>query len=186
MAPDPPRLIVLNGPPACGKSTLSRRYAEEHPLTLNLDLDRLRALIGSWRSAPGESGTLVRAAALAAARAHLAAGHDVVIPQFVAHPEFLERIERLAREVGARFHEVVLMDSKANVLRRFVERTRTSADRSHQEAHELLEAGGGLPELAAMHDRLRVVVASRPAARVVPAVEGRVEETYRAFLAALS
>ncbi len=30
-----PRLIALNGPPACGKSTLARLYAEDHPLTLN-------------------------------------------------------------------------------------------------------------------------------------------------------
>jgi predicted kinase len=37
-----PRMILLNGPPSCGKSTLARRYAQEHPLSLNLDVDRIR------------------------------------------------------------------------------------------------------------------------------------------------
>jgi hypothetical protein len=30
------RLILFNGPPAAGKSTLARRYVDEHPLALNL------------------------------------------------------------------------------------------------------------------------------------------------------
>lgn len=37
-----PRVIMLNGPPGCGKSTLARRYVGEHPFTLNLDIDRIR------------------------------------------------------------------------------------------------------------------------------------------------
>jgi cytidylate kinase len=31
-----PRLIVINGPPGCGKSTLAQMYADEHSLTLML------------------------------------------------------------------------------------------------------------------------------------------------------
>jgi len=45
-------MIVLNGPPGCGKSTLARMYAEDHPLALNLDIDRIRSLIGRWRDDP--------------------------------------------------------------------------------------------------------------------------------------
>ena len=37
------RLIVINGPPECGKSMLARRYTDEHPLALNLDIDVLRS-----------------------------------------------------------------------------------------------------------------------------------------------
>lgn len=44
-----PQLILLNGPPAVGKSTLAARYADDHPGTLNLDIDLLHPLIGGQR-----------------------------------------------------------------------------------------------------------------------------------------
>ena len=65
------RLVLLNGPPASGKSTIARRYAAEHPLTLVIDIDQVRAAIGGWRDDPYAAGLLARAAALAAARVHL-------------------------------------------------------------------------------------------------------------------
>lgn len=43
------RLIHLNGPPGIAKSTLSARYADRHPGTLNLDADVLHRLIGEAR-----------------------------------------------------------------------------------------------------------------------------------------
>jgi len=120
--PAAPRMIVLNGPPGCGKSTLARMYAEDHPLALNLDIDRIRSLIGRWRDDPHAAGLLAREIALAAARAHLAAGHDVVIPQFLGRLAFLEQAEQVARQAGASFHEIVLLDSKDNAIRRFEQR----------------------------------------------------------------
>jgi len=166
-------LIVLNGPPGSGKSTLAQRYVDEHPLALNLDVDRIRALIGGWRDVPDQSGPLARAIALAAARTHLAAGHDVVIPQFLGRPAFLEQVEHLAHEVGADFHEIVLLDSKENALRRFVSRADASA-------------AVALDELSTMYDRLLAIIASRPAARVVPTTDGRPEQAYQDFLHSLS
>jgi hypothetical protein len=97
-----PRMILLNGPPSCGKSTLARRYAQEHPLSLNLYVDRIRDLIGGWQDEPHTAGLLARALALATARTHLMAGYDVVIPQFLARAEFIEQIEQLAGERLAR------------------------------------------------------------------------------------
>jgi predicted kinase len=165
-------LIVLNGPPGSGKSTLAQRYVDEHPLALNLDVDRVRALIGGWRDVPDRSGPLARAIALAAARTHLAAGHDVVIPQFLGRPAFLEQVERLAREVGADFHEIVLLDSKENALRRFASRATTNPATAD--------------ELSTMYDRLLVIIAARPAARVVSTTDGRPEQAYQDFLNSLS
>ncbi|KFZ83471.1 hypothetical protein ED92_06095 [Amycolatopsis sp. MJM2582] len=174
-----PRLIVLNGPPACGKSTLARLYADDHPLTLNLDIDRLRGLLGAWRENAAKAGTLARDLAVGAARTHLLAGHDVIVPQFLGRADLLERLETLAGETAAEFHEIVLLDTKDNVLRRFAERTRAAAEPEHVEAHEML---GGPERLAEMYDRLVALIATRPKAVVVRTSAGRIEQAYQGLL----
>jgi predicted kinase len=179
-------MIVLNGPPGCGKSTLARMYADEHPLALNLDIDRVRSLIGRWREDPHAAGLLARAIALAAARAHLAAGHDVVIPQFLGRLAFLEQAEQVAEQAGASFHEIVLLDTRENAVRRYTERTGTEAGPGHVEDHEMIRQRVGPAELSAMYDRLMSVIAARPAAKVVPTSSGQVDQAYRDFVRSLS
>jgi predicted kinase len=181
-----PRLIVLNGPPGCGKSTLARMYADEHPLVLNLDIDQLRGALGRWRDDPHTAGLLAREIAFAAARTHLAAGHDVVIPQFLGRLAFLEQLEQLADEAGAAFHEIVLLDSKENALRRFAERGQEAAGSAAAAAHQLADHRGGPGELSAMYDRLAFVIASRRTAKVVPTRSGQVRQAYQAFLGSLT
>ena len=44
-----PRLIHLNGLSRVGKSSLARRYGDDNPGTLVLDIDVLVGLIGGWR-----------------------------------------------------------------------------------------------------------------------------------------
>src|SRR3954451_25050594 len=114
-----PRLVHLNGPPGIGKSTLARLYVRDHPLSCCLDIDSFRRLIGGWDVHPEESGQLARQMALAMAREHLGSGHDVVLPQFVARPEFVSRLSGVATEAGADFFEVVLLDEPGPASARF-------------------------------------------------------------------
>jgi predicted kinase len=168
------KLVFLNGPPGSGKSTLARRYADDHPPALALDVDRIRAMVGGWRAAPGDAGLLAREIALAAARTHLAAGHDVVVPQLVARPGFPERLAALARECGASFHEVVLLPGRAETFRRFAARGKAEVET----AEPLTEA-----QFSQAYDRVAAYVAERS----VPVVQaGSPEETYRALLASLT
>ncbi|HEV2886883.1 MAG TPA: AAA family ATPase, partial [Jatrophihabitans sp.] len=67
-------LLLLNGPPGVGKSTLARLLVRDHPLALCLDIDLLRRSIGRWDEHPRESGLLARDIAVAAARVHLLSG----------------------------------------------------------------------------------------------------------------
>lgn len=174
---------MLNGLAGCGKSTLAQRFADEHPLVLNLDIDRLRGMLGCWRDELHEAGLTARALALAVARIHLTGGRDVVVPQFLGRPEFLEQLERLAHETGAVFREIVLLDSKVNALRRFSARS-TSGESAARAACELVHDPGPA-ELARMYDRLMATIATRPGVRLVQSVDGQVEQAYRDFLAGL-
>lgn len=179
-----PRLIVINGPPGFGKSTLARMYADEHPLTLVLDIDQIRASLGRWQDQLGPAGVAARVVAAAAAKAHLLAGHDVVVPQYLGRAAFLDELERLAAGAGAVFTEVVLMSSREEALRAFDARA-SSADPADARAHELSAHRTGEAGLIELYDRLAGLLRTRPAARAIPRIEGQPGRAYAGLLAAL-
>jgi chloramphenicol 3-O-phosphotransferase len=113
-----PRLVLLNGPPGVGKSTLARRYVADRPLTLALEIDTLRAMLGAWLEHSDESGPLARRLALAVAAAHLREERDVVVPQLLTRRDFVDALRATAEANGATFHEVTLMDDREAVLER--------------------------------------------------------------------
>lgn len=87
-----PRLVVLNGPPAAGKSTMAKRYADAHPMTLRIDVDELRGWLGAWTESPHDAGLRARALAVAMTRDHLRAGHDVVVAQLYGWSDHLDQL----------------------------------------------------------------------------------------------
>ena len=176
------RLILLNGPPGSGKSTLAQAYVDDHPLALNLDIDLVRRLLGQWQEHQEASGLLAREMALAMAREHLRAGHDVVIPQYVARLHFIEQVEELAVECNAEFHEIVLLGNRDASLRRVVRRSEEAAVPAHVEAQDLVDRNGGLPGLEQMYDRLLLVIDSRPRARILETVDGQIARAYSELL----
>jgi predicted kinase len=180
-----PRLSVLNGPPGSGKSTLAQRYVEDRPMSLSLDVDRLRGMLGRWADDPSQAGELARAIARAAAEVHLRAGHDVVVPQFLARPAFLEQLEHLAAQVGAAFHEIVVLAADDELMRRFDERTRQGREQIHLDAQHLLDAQGGSAALPALQADLMALVATRPGATLLETTTGDAAEAYRGLLALL-
>jgi predicted kinase len=178
-----PSLILLNGPPAVGKSTLARMYTGDHSLALNLDIDRLRAQLGRWREDPGAAGLAARRITLAAVRAHLTAGYDVVVPQLVARLEFIEQLEVAALDSGAVLSEVMLLDERDSLRARYRERVRQEAAAGHEPiaATDLTDA-----QLAEFYERLLPVVKARPATIVIRSPAGDVAATYRELLTRLS
>jgi predicted kinase len=114
-------LLLINGAPAVGKSTLAHRYADEHPLALIIDIDWIRTHLGQWAELD-ESKLVARELALALARAHLRSGHDVIVPQYLGRPEYRERLRLLAAETDVPFVEVLLTDEAVRITQRFRKR----------------------------------------------------------------
>jgi predicted kinase len=172
------RLILLNGPPGIGKSTLAQRFVDEHPLALDLDLDSVRRMLGRWDEHPIDAGLLARAMTLEMARVHLCAGHDVIVPQYLGRPQFIAQAEQVAHDAGARFLEFVLMDGRDNCVQRFHRRSARAATTAHVEAGALMEQFGGQPALEAMYDRLLLLLSHRPGAQVIQSRDGQADAAY--------
>src|SRR5215467_1848477 len=103
------RLIHLNGPSKVGKSTLARRYADNHPGTLCLDVDVLVGQVDGWREDFSAAFLVATSHGLDLVKSHLHDGQDVVIPQLVTIFDQGNPFEAAATEVGARFVEVALL-----------------------------------------------------------------------------
>jgi predicted kinase len=180
-----PRLVLLNGAPSTGKSTLARLYAERHPLTLALDLDLLRSMLGGWLDQPTEAGLMARSMAIAAARVQLLAGRDVIVPQYLGRIEFVLELEQLALQTGAGFIEIAMMCDPREVAGRFHRRSTRPEMSTHIDAAQLLERSGGPAELHAMFARLEDVLSRRPQTVHIESVDGRIEDSYAALVTAI-
>jgi predicted kinase len=177
------RLILLNGLPGSGKSTLAARYAADHPLTLALDIDDLRRMLGGWLERPREAGLLARRMAIELARLQLRGGRDVVVPQFLGRPYFVDELAELCTTEGAQFVEIVLRSAAGDDEARFRRRVADPETPAHCDAAALYErTDWTFPE---MYRALLDVVGGRPATLTIWTVEGDVDGAYRNLLAAV-
>lgn len=177
-----PKLIILNGPLGIGKSTLASRFAEEHPLTLRLDIDEIRTHISHWREEADKSAVSSKQMALAMAATHLSLGHSVVVPQIVQKSEFFEQFEKVANESNADFVEVLLLTDKGEAIRRFKERNYAQGHASGFRPGGLIDTGGREVKLAAMYDAMIEAANQRPNTIRIESEFGKEDETYRKLL----
>lgn len=113
------RLIVLNGPPASGKSTLAERLAAQTPGALWIDVDHIKELIEDWSGEP--SGLLARDVTTAMATDALAHG-DVVMSQMFAQAAGLDQVRSVASAIGSETLELMLTPDRDECHRRFIDR----------------------------------------------------------------
>lgn len=176
-------MLVVNGPPAVGKSTIARRLRDDRPLSLLVDCDDLWPLIGGWEQ-HDNSQELAVAAGLAMARVHLEAGYDVVAPQLAVDLDFFEAVDALARETAATCHEIVLTGDPVRVAAQFRRRRaeRTTAGEPDVSANI---ADDRLDEvIGSVTEALAALAVARPRTLVVP-TDGGVDATYLRVVNAL-
>ena len=180
-----PRLILLNGPPAIGKSTLAQRLVQDHPLALNLDIDGLRRSLGRWDEHDG-SKAIARGLAKVLALSHLTAGHDVVLPQLLLRDDAIEEFRNVAAEARADFVEIVLLASKTDSVERFRRRRAdlAASGEMHPEMH--IEPGKEDEAVLFSDARLRAMAASRASVHVIETTNGAVDGAYGAVAEVLT
>lgn len=154
-------------------------------MSLVLDIDVVRSLLGASTDAPEAAGLAARSLAVAMARTHLRAGHDVIVPQFLAREHFVIDLETLAADEHVAFVEVALITTVDDTLAAFAARSEAAAEPEHRDATLLVERAGGAAALAAMHARYTALVECRPAAIRIDATRGDIEASLARITAAI-
>ena len=168
-SPSVPALVLLNGAPGSGKSTLAALLAAQRPMALALDIDTLKHALGGWVEDLQASGLQARRLAVALIRQHLADGYDVILGQYLARTAFLEELEQLAADCGARFVEVALILDEVTLAQRLGDR-RERPDRPEQALNDRFVGPDDAGELVRS---IQDVLQDRPNARLVEASRER-------------
>jgi predicted kinase len=154
-----PVLVLLNGAPGVGKSALAGRYLARRPDARSVEVDRLRMQLDGWEH--DESTRLMaRDLALTAIEESLGEGRDVLVPQYLGRPDFVDQLAATAVAAGARFVHIHLHTDVEVVERRFLQRRRDleAAGTRHPEA-EIVDVGAALADALA---RLQSLAEARP------------------------
>lgn len=179
-------LVLLNGPPASGKSTIAQRFVDARPLSLNLDVDVVRGMLGGWLDDPAKSGLTARSLALVMAQAHLTAGRDVIVPQFLGRSDFIEQLSGVAVHSGATFVETALWIDREAAIAAFAIRRAAPSTRAHHDAAALVDRSEHADPVGQMYDTFVQLLEQRPHTRRVDVVVGDIDETFVRFEQALN
>jgi predicted kinase len=175
-----PKCILLGGFAGCGKTTIARKYAAEHPLALSIEGDDIIVSLGQWRENIEEAVECKLALTTALAETHLQRGHDVIIPFLLTDEHSANYFEALAQKCRADFYEVTLNVEKDEALRRLFKRGTWGEE--------------GLPPLTAadkpkaghLYAKMQAVTMLRPQMQYISAKEGDIEGTYKELLSIVS
>ena len=180
------RLIHLNGPPGIGKSTIASAFADRHPGVLNLDIDRVAAMIGGWGDRFSDSFEAGRLLAVAMARVHLANGHDVIMPQMMTNVNAgeLADFESAAAAAKAEYCRILLTANVDSSVDRCMERAKTG-DPRQDVVSKVIDERGGQDFLRKLHAQVTQFTADRQPHSVIDCERLTVEQTYQAVEAAL-
>ena len=110
------KLILLNGFAASGKTTLTKRYIDDHPLALGLEHDELVVMLGQWEEHEKEAREKVFLLMKNMVSTHLKSGNDVVLPYLLTNSTHAEEFENIANENGAKFIEIILSKDRDEAI----------------------------------------------------------------------
>jgi hypothetical protein len=180
------RLRHLNGPPGIGKSTVASAFADRHPGVLNLDIDRVTALIGGYRDMFSDSFEVGIQLAAAMAQVHLVSGRDVIMPQMMTtvNAGELAVFESVAAAANAEYCQVLLTARLESAVDRCMERAK-GGDPGQEVVSQVIHENGGRDFLRMLHAQVTRYAAGRRPYAVIDCERLTVEQICAAVEAAL-
>lgn len=117
-----PKLIVLNGFAAAGKTTIANMYITEHDMAMALEADALVDAIGNWVNHREDVRQITFELTKSILRTYLSSGHDVILPYLVNDAREVEEFEAIAHSCSADYYEVLLYNEPAEAISRLLKR----------------------------------------------------------------
>jgi predicted kinase len=171
-----PKLILLYGFASSGKTTISKKYLEQHPLSLSIEGDQIISMMGCWREHEAEAREIVFEHTKEMAQLHLRKGHDVLLPYLLTNPEHASIFETIADEMAIDFYEVYIKIERDEAIKRLLSRGVWGEEGSPQLTED------DLPEINELYDVMEQAMGERKQLKIVESELGDIGGTYSKFL----
>lgn len=169
-----------------GKTTLAQRYVDNHPMTLNLDIDNIWIMMGQWQQSRPYSEIQKLKYAYVIAAMHLADGYDVIVPNLMQSLEQYKKFEQVAKLHRATLKEIVLLSNPQDAIKRCKTRARKMGYSDGFRPGGVLDTGGRETLLERMYENVLETIAQRKKVIRITSVEGRPDDTYEKLLNAIN
>jgi len=175
-----PKLILLYGFASSGKTTLSKKYISEHPLSMSIEGDQIISMIGGWRGQWEQAREMVHEYTKKIVESHLDNEHDVLLPYLLLNPVHAEDFENIAKEKSVDFYEVNIEIKREEAIKRLLERGVWGEGGSPQLTEK------DLPEINKLYDTKEKATSHREDVKSIESKYGNIDDAYASFLEAIS
>lgn len=173
------KLIILYGFASSGKSTLAKKYTDNHASSVAIEGDVLIGAIEHWRDNETQARKIVFEQTKSIAAEKLKAGYDVIIPYLLTDSEHARTFENIAKNSNVDFYEVYIEIEKEDVVNRLLERGVWGEEGSPSLTEK------DLPEINTLFETMSLAVEKRSNINTLTSILGDIEGVYQQLLKAI-